>query len=84
MSRIYFEMSWEGNGVLIYFFELEATLFGYSTKDHRPVVLAEALAFFWQENGQFWNIIYLRAIDFICLIKTQMCLYSRDITFWDC
>lgn len=84
MSGIYFEMSWAGNGVLIYFFELEVTLFGHTTKDRRPVALAEALAFSWRESGQFSNIIYLRFIDFIRLIKTQMCLYSRDITFRDC
>lgn len=41
MSGIYFEMSWAGNGVLIYFFELEATSFGHTTKDRHPVVLAE-------------------------------------------
>lgn len=58
-------MSWAGNGVLIYFFELEATSFGHTTKDRRPVALAETLAFFWRESGQFWIIIYLRVIDFI-------------------
>lgn len=75
MSGIYFEMSWARNGVLIYFFELEETSFGHTTKDCRPVVLAETLAFFWRESG----------LMALCgLIKTQMCLYSRDITFWDC
>lgn len=46
VSGIYFEMSRAGNGVLIYFFELQATLFGRTTKDRRPASVSRSISVF--------------------------------------